>query len=67
MALIAPVFGVEGLTAKVAILFTALPSASTAYVLARQLGGDAELMAGNITASTLLAAITLPAMLALLA
>ena len=42
------------------VLFFALPSAPTAYVLARQLGGDAHLMAGIITLQTLLSALSLP-------
>lgn len=45
------------------VLFFALPSAPTAYVLARQLGGDARLMAGIITMQTVLAALTLPLIL----
>ena len=38
------------------VLFFALPTAPTAYVLTRQLGGDSHLMAGIITLQTLLAA-----------
>ena len=49
------------------VLFFALPTASTAYVLTRQLGGDSHLMAGLITLQTLLAAISLPLVLTLLA
>ncbi|SFU93201.1 AEC family transporter [Halomonas korlensis] len=44
----------------VALLFAALPTATSAYILARQLGGDAELMAALITGQTLLAMGTLP-------
>lgn len=44
----------------VALLFAALPTATSAYILARQLGGDAELMAAIITGQTLLAMFTLP-------
>ncbi len=44
----------------VALLFAALPTATSAYILARQLGGDAELMAALITGQTLLAMATLP-------
>jgi predicted permease len=44
----------------VLVLFFALPSAPTAYVLTRQLGGDAHLMAGVITLQTLLSALSLP-------
>lgn len=59
-------FGVEGLTAAVAILFTALPCSPAAFVLAREMGGDAPLMAAIIALSVVLAAFTLPLMLGLL-
>jgi malonate transporter len=58
-------FGVEGVSAATAMLFTAAPISASSYVLARQLGGDAPLMAGLITLSTILAAITMPLALAL--
>jgi malonate transporter len=48
------------------VLFTAAPISASSYVLARQLGGDAPLMAGLITITTICAAITMPAVLALL-
>ena len=48
------------------VLFFALPTAPTAYVLTRQLDGDSHLMAGIITLQTLLAAVSLPLLLALL-
>ena len=41
------------------VLFFALPTAPTAYVLTRQLGGDHHLMAGIITLQTLLCALSL--------
>ncbi len=59
-------FGVEGLTAAVAVLFTALPCSPAAFVLAREMGGDAPLMAAIIALSVVLAAFTLPLMLGLL-
>jgi hypothetical protein len=40
-----------------------MPTASSAYILARQLGGDAPMMAAIITGQTLLSAITIPLML----
>ena len=49
------------------VLFAALPSAPSAYILARQMGGDAELMAAIITLQTGLALVSLPLMLWLLA
>lgn len=57
--------GLPTLESAVLVLFFALPSAPTAYVLARQLGGDAQLMAGIITLQTLLSALTLPLLLQL--
>jgi predicted permease len=53
-------FGVTGLPLAVALLYNALPCSANSYVLARQLGGDHRLMAGIITAQTLLAVATLP-------
>jgi malonate transporter and related proteins len=52
--------GLDSVTRDVALLFAALPTATSAYILARQLGGDAELMAALITGQTLLAMATLP-------
>jgi hypothetical protein len=54
-------FGLDGKAAIAALLFQALPTASSSYIMARQLGGDAPLMAGIIACQTLLAAIALPA------
>jgi hypothetical protein len=51
---------------SVLVLFFALPTAPTAYVLTRQLGGDSHLMAGIITLQTLLAAASLPLVMTLL-
>lgn len=58
-------FSIEGLSAAICILFAALPVSATSYVMARQMGGDGQLMAGIVTATTLAAAFTLP-LLALL-
>lgn len=60
-------FGVGGVAAFVAILFNALPTATSSYILARQLGGDATLMASLVTIQTLVAMASLPLMLGLLA
>ncbi len=56
--------GLADLPMLILVLFNALPAAPTSYVLARQLGGDARLMAGILTAQTALSAITLSALLA---
>ena len=53
------------LESAVLILFFALPTAPTSYVLARQMNGDSHLMAGIITLQTLLSAVSLMALLAL--
>ncbi|MCY1325670.1 auxin efflux carrier [compost metagenome] len=50
----------------VLVLFFALPTAPTAYVLTRQLGGDSGLMAGIITLQTLLSGASLLGILWLL-
>ncbi len=59
-------FGVEGLTAAAAVVFTSVPTSASSYVLARQLGGDAPLMAALITITTIAAVITMPLVVALL-
>ena len=58
--------GVTGHVRTVAVLCGAVPTAASAYVLARKLGGNAPLMAGMITAQTLAAAVTLPVVVYLL-
>lgn len=57
--------GLTGPAATVAVLFQCLPTASSAYVLARRLGGDADVMATIIAAQTVAAAVTIPAWLLL--
>ncbi len=47
------------------VLFHAAPAAAGAYLLARRLGGDAELMAAMVSVQTALAALTIPLLLAL--
>lgn len=60
-------FGLSGQAATLAILFQSLPTASSSYVMARQLGGDAPLMAGICALQTVMAAATVPLALLLLA
>ncbi|BBD06764.1 AEC family transporter [Desulfovibrio ferrophilus] len=52
--------GVDGPALTVAVLFCALPTASSCYILARQLGGDTTLMATIITVQTVASALTIP-------
>jgi hypothetical protein len=58
--------GVTGEPRTFAVLCGAVPTASSAYVLARKLGGDAPLMANMTTAQMLAAAVTLPVVIWLL-
>lgn len=58
--LLAMAVGLDPITRDVALLFTAVPTATASYILSRQLGGDSELMAALITGQTLLAMLTLP-------
>ncbi|MBK1695683.1 AEC family transporter [Rhodovibrio salinarum] len=58
-------FAVEGLTAAIALLFMASPTATSSYILAKQLGGDATLMAGVITLQTAASMVSLPVILTL--
>lgn len=51
------------LETAVLMTFAALPGAPTAYILARQMGGDASLMAAIVTVEIALALVTLPAVL----
>jgi predicted permease len=57
--------GLEGMALGMVALVCGVPTATSSYILARLLGGDAQLMAGLITATTLLALLTLPLVLAL--
>ena len=50
---------------RIAVMFAALPTASSAYILARQMGGDHQSMAAIITLQTLLAMLSLPWLVAL--
>jgi malonate transporter len=56
--------GLAGPALLVPVLACGLPTASSSYVLARLLGGDAELMAALITTTTLGALVTMPLVLA---
>lgn len=48
----------------IAVLFAAMPTASSAFVLASRMGGDGPYVAALVTASTLLAMVTIPLWLA---
>jgi malonate transporter and related proteins len=52
--------GMEQSTIAVVVFFQTLPTASSAYAMAKQLGGNAELMASIIAFQTILAILALP-------
>ncbi|MDO9710321.1 AEC family transporter [Paracraurococcus lichenis] len=58
--------GLEPLALAVALVFMALPTATTSYVMARAMGGDAPLMAALTTLEHLLSVVSLPLWILLL-
>lgn len=52
--------GLAGLPLQVLVLFAALPTASSAYILAMRMGGDGAAVAWLISAGTLASMLTLP-------
>ena len=52
--------GLEGTARTVAIIAGAVPTAASAYVMARKMGGDAELMSSIVTFQVIVAFFTLP-------
>jgi malonate transporter and related proteins len=59
--------GLTGVHFDVVMAFAALPTASSAYILAQRMGGDGARVAWLISASTLLGMVSLPLWLAFLA
>jgi malonate transporter and related proteins len=58
-------FGLSGPALLVVAIASSVPSAPGAYILARQMGGDAPLYAHILTMQTLMALLTIPVVLAL--
>jgi predicted permease len=58
-------FGISGSSLVIVAVCAAVPTSSSAYVMARQMGGDAPLLAQIITLQTILAALTMPIVIAL--
>lgn len=58
-------FGISGSSLVIVAVCAAVPTSSSAYVMARQMGGDAPLLAQIITLQTILAAVTMPIAIAL--
>lgn len=63
---LARLFGLSDLQTTILLAFSALPTASTAYVLAARMGYDGPYVAGLVTLSTLLGMASLPFALGLL-
>ena len=59
-AVVGRLLGLEGLNYQVVVLFAALPTASSAYILAMRMGGDGRSVACLISATTLGSMLTLP-------
>jgi predicted permease len=58
-------FGLTGSSLAIVTVCSAVPTSSSAYVMARQMGGDAPLLAQIITLQTILAAVTMPIAIAI--
>ena len=57
---IARLFGLDATQTTVLLMFSAVPTASTCYVLAARMGYDGPYVAGLVTLSTLLGMVSLP-------
>lgn len=63
MYFVAKALGVSGVALLVLVVFASMPTASSAYILARQLGGDLKLMSSIITMQTLFCMVTISTIL----
>ena len=63
LAATAVAVGMKGPAATAALICAAVPGAPSSFILARQMGGDAPLMAGITTVQTVAALLTMPLML----
>ena len=63
---IARLFGLSAVEATILLVFSALPTSSSCYVLATRMGYDGAYVAGLVTLSTVLAMVSLPMALGLL-
>lgn len=63
--LIGPALGLSIMEQQVLLLFSTLPTSSSAHVLAAQMGGNGPLVAMTMSVGTILSALTIPMWLAL--
>ncbi len=66
-ALLCAALGLPAEVVTTFVVFTALPCAPSAYILAMEMGGDSRLMAAILTGQTILAMVTMPLMIIWLA
>jgi len=64
-AMAALAFGLSGEAFEIAMICAAVPTAMNGFILARQMGGDAELYAGAVTVQTAIAALSMPVIISL--
>mgnify|MGYP002652246043 FL=1 len=64
---LAILMGIDGLELHYLALCAAVPTAMNGYVLAREMGGDAEAYAAAVTVQTAIAFLSIPAVLAITA
>ncbi|MFT7003672.1 MAG: malonate transporter [Sulfurimonas sp.] len=60
-------FGLEPLYLSIVVVFAAMPTATSSFVFARQLGGDVKLMASIITLQTMVSLLTISIILGFIA
>lgn len=60
---LATVFGISGMAFQTVIVCAAVPTAMNGFLLARQMGGDAELFAATVTVQTIFSFVTIPLLL----
>ena len=53
-------FGITGMALQTALVCAAVPTAMNGFLLARQMGGDAELFAATVTVQTIFSFLTIP-------
>ena len=63
---VAKFMGLSQLEVIVAVIFASVPTAASSHALAKQFGGDAQLMTSIITTQVVLSFITIPVILALI-
>lgn len=58
-AIVLTILSIHGTSKAIGVLYSGLPCASSAYILSKHLGGDADLMASIITVTTIISVLSL--------